>query len=279
MSTRLKKQLVNYLFKLMIIDNWGIDFYSFVKSDFLDISLNAMYTLKCASKFNLLHSMSKCFFKSNQYSKPRMPLNKMPFGLIDYNIRFFASNSIQSVHAEKHYTSWTETMFAHFGHKWLSLFRGPAWQYETQAAPTDVVKKSVISTTPITQSEISSSTNLIECAMLESGIQDVPYDSFIQSTSEIQSLLLDQSGSQLLDSEYDSCIQLEERGVNHKDDFNQLEPRKNLSHLWTHLASNDVMEIIDGNVSPRLMEQHHHITPNVCPPAKRITSYDPIKVC
>jgi hypothetical protein len=32
-----------------------------------------------------------------------MPLNKMPFGLIDYNIRFFASNSIQSVHAEKHY--------------------------------------------------------------------------------------------------------------------------------------------------------------------------------
>jgi hypothetical protein len=90
MSTRLKKQLVNYLFKLMIIDNWGIDFYSFVKSDFLDISLNAMYTLKCASKFNLLYSMSKCFFKSNQDSQPRMPLNKMPFGLIDYNIRFFA---------------------------------------------------------------------------------------------------------------------------------------------------------------------------------------------
>jgi hypothetical protein len=26
-------------------------------------------------------------------------------------------------------------MFAHFGHKWLSLFRGPAWQYETQTAP------------------------------------------------------------------------------------------------------------------------------------------------
>jgi hypothetical protein len=114
---------------------------------------------------------------------------------------------------------------------------------------SDVVKKSVISTTPITQSEISSSTNLIECAMLESGIQDVPYDSFIQSTSEIQSLLLDQSGSQLLDSEYDSCIQLEERGVNHKDDFKQLEPRNNLSQLWTHLASNEVMEIIDGNMS------------------------------
>ena len=61
-----------------------------------------MYTLKSAGKSNLLHLLSQCFYRANQDSQSRMALNKMPFGLwIDYNIHFFASNSVQSVHAEK----------------------------------------------------------------------------------------------------------------------------------------------------------------------------------
>ena len=74
MSPRLKKQLLNYLFKLYIND-----FYSFVKSDFLDISLNAMHTLKSASKFNLLHFLSRCFFRNNEDAQLRMPVNRMPW--------------------------------------------------------------------------------------------------------------------------------------------------------------------------------------------------------
>ena len=35
---------------------------------------------------------------------------------------------------EAHYASWLETMFAQFGHKWLCLRRGPAWQYEMREA-------------------------------------------------------------------------------------------------------------------------------------------------
>ena len=102
---------------------WGNKFYSFVEHDFLEISLNAMHTLKRANKINLLFLLSKCFYTRNQDTQPRVPLDRMPFGVIDYNICFFASNAIQSVHAEKHYTSWIETVFSHFGHKWLSLFR------------------------------------------------------------------------------------------------------------------------------------------------------------
>lgn len=33
---------------------------------------------------------------------------------------------------EEHYVSWLATMFSHFGHKWLCLHRGPAWQYEIE---------------------------------------------------------------------------------------------------------------------------------------------------
>ena len=61
-----------------------------------------------------------------------MPLGRMPIGLIDYNIRFFASNCTEKIGYEEHYGLWLDTMFAQFGHKWLCLHRGPAWQYEMQ---------------------------------------------------------------------------------------------------------------------------------------------------
>ena len=81
MTPRLKQQFVNYLFKLMVVDIWGYDFYSFVHDDFLNVSLNAMYTLKSAGKSNLLHSLSQCFYRANQDSQSRMALNKMPLDL------------------------------------------------------------------------------------------------------------------------------------------------------------------------------------------------------
>ena len=34
---------------------------------------------------------------------------------------------------EEHYSSWLETMFSQFGHKWLCLHRGPVWKYDLDA--------------------------------------------------------------------------------------------------------------------------------------------------
>ena len=56
----------------------------------------------------------------------------MPYGLLDYNIRFVAKGSRQNLGFEEHYALWLMTMFSHFGHKWLCLHRGPAWQYEVE---------------------------------------------------------------------------------------------------------------------------------------------------
>ena len=56
--------------------------------------------------------------------------------------------------------------------------------------------------------------------------------------------------------------------------------KQSASHLWTHLTPNETEEIVDGNVSPRLMEQHHHITPNACAHGKCSAGlHDPMKVC
>ena len=62
-----------------------------------------------------------------------MPLDRMPYGLLDYNIRFFARDRTQKLGMEDHYSSWIQTMFAQFGHKWLCLHGGPVWQYDLNA--------------------------------------------------------------------------------------------------------------------------------------------------
>ena len=225
LSRRLKKQLLNHLFKLMVIDTWGNEFYSFIQDDFLEISLNAMYTLHCAGKFNLLHSLSECFFKCSNDSSTRLPLNRKPFGLLDYNIRFFAANAIQNVHAEKYYTTWIETMFAHFGHKWLCLFRGPAWQYETEPDNVDA---------EVSQSQPK--TNLLETAMLECGIYEVLSETegpvvagAIVESSE------DNSSSTAVEADpLTSIPEISESKCQDK--------QRNASHLWTHFNPNDACQ-------------------------------------
>jgi len=87
-----------------------------------------METLYKGGKHNLIYSLSKCF----EGPTPRMDLNRMPYSLLDYNIRFFACSRTQKLGMEEHYTSWLKTMFSQFGHKWLCLHRGPVWQYEVE---------------------------------------------------------------------------------------------------------------------------------------------------
>ena len=107
MSSRLKTQLLQHIFKLTIVESDGLDFFKFVSSDFLTSSLSAMKNLFSHKKHNLILDLSKCF----EGATPRIPLHQMPYGLLDYNIRFFASYRTQKLGMESHYASWLETMF------------------------------------------------------------------------------------------------------------------------------------------------------------------------
>ena len=130
MSSRLKKQLIQYLYKLYVVEVGGMELFKYIETDFLDLSLNAMQTLFEERKNNLVHSISKCFERRESGTETRLPLKRMPFGLIDYNLRFFAADFTQKLGVQEHYAQWMETMFSHFGHKWVALHRGPCWQYE-----------------------------------------------------------------------------------------------------------------------------------------------------
>ena len=75
--------------------------------------------------------MARCFgLKREESDEPRMPFNKMPFGLISYNLRFFSCENSANLRVDDDYAQWETTMFSYFGHKWACLHRGPAWAYE-----------------------------------------------------------------------------------------------------------------------------------------------------
>ena len=45
MSVRFKSQILNHLFKITLIDDGSLEFFKFVKADFLPSSVRAMETL------------------------------------------------------------------------------------------------------------------------------------------------------------------------------------------------------------------------------------------
>jgi len=61
--------------------------------DFASTSVMAMKRLQAAGKNNLLYKFAECIAKNRPGSQERpMPINKMPFGLIEYQLEFFTCN-------------------------------------------------------------------------------------------------------------------------------------------------------------------------------------------
>ena len=64
-------------------------------ADFASISLGAMKVLQDNGKPNLIYKWSKCVFGED--GKPLMPLQRMPFGLIQYQMEFFTCTNVMQV--------------------------------------------------------------------------------------------------------------------------------------------------------------------------------------
>ena len=243
---------LNYLFKLTLVDDGGLEFFKFVKADFLPLSVMAMGTLYKEGKHNLVYHLSKCF----ESPAPRMDLNRMPYGLIDYNLRFFSSNKTQKLGMEEHYASWLETMFSQFGHKWLCLHRGPVWQYEVEP-------------------QVGVNTHDVDGSNVD----------IIQSALEQSSLSLEESSDSLMDGEsvtvpFCSSPSFEENvseeNLHHADG---VEDVVHVSHLWNRVPESVRQEMEQGLVSKQEMEKLHSIQPNSSVTSRRNPyMYDPLKV-
>ncbi len=237
-----KKKLLEHMFMVYVTETCSSDFYHFVSCNFLASSIDAMKTLYEAKKANLILKLSQCLEGSN----PRMPIHQMPFGLLDYNIKFFSSSSTVSLKIEEHYVSWLATMYAHFGHKWLCLHRGPAWCYvSSQADKTDQ--------------------------------PDGEYHNLIQEALEFSSIDLEASIPKEVD---DNLLSEMNTSFNNLDlNLGELTPMQQIeipnssekmgnedvpvsgSHIWTSLSPVERQELELGLVSPSEMNICHKIIP------------------
>ena len=115
-----------------IESTYGLNFLHFIET-----VISGVNTLYCNGKKNLPYIFAKIL------SEDKLKLDRMPFGLIDYNLRFVHAESAVKLEMEYHYAVWQETMLAHFGHKWIALNQGPMWQYDEDDCTPGTVKENV----------------------------------------------------------------------------------------------------------------------------------------
>ena len=109
-----------------VVESDGLEFFTFVGSEFLTSSLSATKNLFSHKKHNLIHDLSKFF----EGATTRMPLDRMPYGLL-----ITASAFLQDTWPSN--LAWKPIMLCGWKPCLLSLsisghvFTGrPAWQYE-----------------------------------------------------------------------------------------------------------------------------------------------------
>ena len=132
LTLKQREQLLVKLFQRWLVEdiNPNLD-ATFVPQHFLPLVAKAMAILHAGGKDNLIYHAACCFGEERQGDViPRMPLDRMPFGLIAHNLKFFASENVANIQAPDDYKSWCQSMYSLFGNKWASMHLGPMWSYE-----------------------------------------------------------------------------------------------------------------------------------------------------
>ena len=275
MTKRLKWQLLRYIYRNLVIEEGGIQLATFVQPDFLNVSVSAMQTLLAGNKHNLIYDLGICFQRRGaDTTETRMPLQRMPFGLVDYNIRFFASQFSQKIGIEDRYVQWLETMFTHFGHKWLCLHRGPFWQYDVEEQP-DPDAASDANTLP--PDSMESNGDHLDCTC------PAKMDTVCKESTN--SIIADALADLHIDlDEFESPVRFDESDISIGKESMQsfyliLSQQKSSSILWDCLSKEQNREVLEGGTSPEVMEHFHRIQPSNLK-RKPVNSgiYDPMKV-
>ncbi|KAK3712315.1 hypothetical protein QZH41_017251, partial [Actinostola sp. cb2023] len=65
--------------------------------------------------------------KRSGIEEPLFPLDRMPFGLVAYQIEFFACTNIMQISIPPDFAMWHESLCAEFPTRFNRIFRGPMW--------------------------------------------------------------------------------------------------------------------------------------------------------
>ena len=172
----------------------------------------------------------------------------MPFGLLSYNIHYFALDAVNKVKADPDYIQWESTMFSNFGHKWVCLQRGPGFAYgalEEEHVSEESSEVEVHDTNTVTG---DSSGGILQqawqevfgddgCTSLDTALD--PFDASNQEPLNV-----------------DISVPPDGRTA----DEGTCTPSQEVSFLWARLSGQDKEEVVAGD-SPTEIEEMHGVRP------------------
>ena len=147
LTMKMKYELISTLFTPYIqdlcFDPWVIDKFP---NDFLKLCIEAVKNLHDQGKDNLIYHTAKCFSLRHNSSQTRLPIGQMPFGLLDYIVKFLSLDMTNNLKCEKDYEDWQLSMYANFGVKWVCMNRVPAWEFDIEETATDSRERKFMNT-------------------------------------------------------------------------------------------------------------------------------------
>lgn len=194
LTKRQRQQLLVYLFhKWLKLDVHQELNVNYVSLDFLPLLSNALKVLLVNGKNNVLYDAARCFGEMRPGEDcPRMPLSRMPFGLISHNLRFFASDNASYLEAPPDYKSWYQSMYTLFGNKWAAMHNGPMWSYisntdeEAESAPSADQSSDIL--TQALQQTFECDSELLQELTFDSNLAAEPTENYeVSNVSPVES--------------------------------------------------------------------------------------------
>ncbi|XP_061170730.1 uncharacterized protein LOC133180178 [Saccostrea echinata] len=111
---------------------------------FPSLAMEAMKMLKEKGKSNVLRDFARCLgLKRPESNEPLMPVDRMPFGLIQHQIQFFCASDVRQISIPEDYYQWLETLDAEFDDRLGRVLRGPMWSGQSSDCVGDPLKARV----------------------------------------------------------------------------------------------------------------------------------------
>ena len=131
MSSRMSQGLLQSLVYQYMFLEFNKDLLPYVPSDFIVLCCKGISVIHQNEKDNIIYYLVKGLeIPREDCTGPRLPIDRMPFVLLSYNIRYSALDKINNITSDPHYVQWEITTFSNFVHKWIYLQRVTGFAYD-----------------------------------------------------------------------------------------------------------------------------------------------------
>ena len=204
-----------------------------------------IHVLIKSGKDNILYYLAKGLGTPRaDESGPCLPIDRMPFGLLSYNICYFALDSVNKVKADPDYIQWESAMFSNFGNKWVCLQRGPGFAYGALEEDRVIEESSEVEVHGSNTVTGGSSGSILQQAWQE---------------------VFGDDGCTSPDTAFDPCDASNKEPLNgnisiphdgRTDDENTCTPSQDVSFLWARLSGQDKEQVVAGDNPTEIEEMH-----------------------